>query len=132
MKTRNRQGSTPLYLACINGSATMIGRLLKAGADPNERGPQAETPLMLAARNGNVDGIQVLLDQKADVNAKAKLRGTTALLWAAEQAHPAAVQLLIEHGADVLAASNPDTRNARNNLADPATKRSNSSVGVLA
>ena len=131
VKTPNREGATPLYLACINGSATMIGRLLKAGADPNERGPQGETPLMLAARNGNVDGIQVLLDQKADVNAKDKLRGTTALRWAAEQAHPAAVQLLIEHGADVLAASNPDTRNARNNLADTVTKRLNSRLGVL-
>jgi ankyrin repeat protein len=131
VKTPNREGATPLYLACINGSATMIGRLLKAGADPNERGPQGETPLMLAARNGNVDGIQVLLDQKADVNAKDKLRGTTALMWAAEQAHGAAVKLLIEHGADVLAASNPDTRNARNNLADTVTKRLNSRLGVL-
>ena len=131
VNTPNREGATPLYLACINGSATMIGRLLKAGADPNERGPQGETPLMLAARNGNVDGIQVLLDQKADVNAKDKLRGTTALMWAVEQAHPAAVQLLIEHGADVLAASNPDTRNARNNLADTVTKRLNSRLGVL-
>src|SRR5260370_38965080 len=86
---------------------------------------------MLAAGKGNGDGIQVLLDQKADVNAKDKLRGTTALMWAAEQAHPAAVQLLIEHGAAVLAASNPDTRNARNNLADTVTKRLNSRLGVV-
>ena len=47
---------------------------------------------MLAARNGNVDAIKVLLDHKADVNAKDKLRGTTALMWAAEQAHPEAVK----------------------------------------
>lgn len=131
VKTPNREGATPLYLASINGNATMIGRLLKAGADPNERGPQGETPLMLAARNGNVKAIQVLLDQKADVNAKDRLRGTTALMWAAEQAHPAAVQLLIEHGADAVAASNPDTRNAKNNLADTVTKRLNSRLGVL-
>jgi uncharacterized protein len=131
VKTPNREGATPLYLACINGSAAMISRLLKAGADSNERGPQGETPLMLAARNGNVDAIRVLLDQKADVNAKDKLRGTTALMWAAEQAHPAAVQLLIEHGADVRVASNPDTRNAKNNLADTVTKRLNSRLGVL-
>ena len=48
-----------------------------------------------------MDAIKVLLDHKADVNAKEKLRGTTALMWAAEQGHPAAVKLLIEHGADV-------------------------------
>jgi ankyrin repeat protein len=131
VKLPNREGATPLYLASINGSAPMIGKLLKSGADPNERGPEGETPVMLASRNGNVDAIQVLLDHKAEVNAKDKLRGTTALMWAAEQAHPAAVKLLIEHGADVRAASNSDTRNARNNLADTVTKRLNSRLGVL-
>ena len=55
---------------------------------------------MLAARTGNLDAIRVLLDHHADVNAKDKLRGTTALMWAAEQSHPEAVKLLIAHGAD--------------------------------
>ena len=40
---------------------------------------------MFASRNGSVDAIKVLVDHKADVNAKEKLRGTTALMWAAEQ-----------------------------------------------
>src|SRR6202047_4603990 len=131
VKAANREGATALYLASINGSPAMIEKLLKAGADANERGPHRETPLTRASRNGNAESIQVLLDRKADVNAKEKLRGTTALMWAAEQAHPAAVKLLIEHGADFRAASNPDTRNARNNLADTVTKRLNSRLGVL-
>src|SRR5258708_21119200 len=109
----------------------MIDKLLKSGADPNERGLQGETPLMLASRNGNTESIRVLLDHKVDVNAKEKLRGTTALMWAVEQAHPAAVKLLIAHGADTRAASNPDTRNARNNLANTVTERLNSRLGVL-
>jgi len=131
VKTANREGATPLSLASINGSAAMIEKLLKAGVDPNERGRQGETPLMLSARNGSLEAIKILLDHKADVNAKEKLRGTTALMWAVEQVHPAAVKLLIEHGADIRAASNADTRNARNNLANTVTERLNSRLGVL-
>ncbi len=131
VKLRNREGATPLYLASINGSAAMIEKLLKAGADPNELGPQGETPLMLASRNGNLEAIEVLLDRKADVNAKDKLRGTTPLMWAAEQGHPAALKLLIEHDAQVSAESNPDSRNARNNLAPTVTQRKNSDLGFL-
>jgi ankyrin repeat protein len=130
-KIANREGATPLYLASIDGSAPMIEKLLQAGADANEQGPQGESPLMLAARNGNLDTIRILLDHKADANAKDKLRGTTPLMWAVEQSHPAAVKLLIEHGADVSATSNPDSRNARNNLADTVAQRLNSSFGVV-
>ena len=43
---------------------------------------------MLAARNGNPDAIRVLIDGGAKVNARETLRGTTALMWAAEQKHP--------------------------------------------
>ena len=57
-----------------------------------------------------MDAIKVLLDHKADVNAKDKLRGTTPLMWAAEQGHPDAIKLLIDHGANVAAASDPDTK----------------------
>ena len=85
VKTANRDGATALSLAAINGNAAMIEKLLKAGADPNERQPNGETPLMLASRNGNLDAIKVLLAHKADPNLKEKLRGTTALMWAAEQ-----------------------------------------------
>ena len=52
----------------------------------------------------------MLLDAGADVNAKETLRGTTALMWAADEAHPAAVKLLIERGADFKARSSPTER----------------------
>ena len=52
-------------------------------------------------------------------------------MWAAEQAHPAAVKLLLLHGAEASAASNPDTRNARNNLANTVTERLNSRLGAI-
>ena len=51
-RATNREGASVLSLACINGNAAMIARLLKAGADVNERLPNGETPLMMAARTG--------------------------------------------------------------------------------
>jgi ankyrin repeat protein len=123
VRTANRDGATALSLASINGSASMVERLIKAGADPNERGPTEETPLMFAARNGRVEAIRVLLDHHAEVNAREKLRGTTALMWAAEQMHPAAVKLLIERGADFSGASNADAKGGTAYLAPTAKQR---------
>jgi ankyrin repeat protein len=119
----NRDGVTPLWLAAENGVAPMIQKLLSAGADANERLPNGETPLMMAARNGNVAALRVLLDHKSDPNLKEKLRGTTALMWAVEQSHPEAVKLLIERGADFKAATAPDTRNSRLNIAPTVAQR---------
>jgi ankyrin repeat protein len=103
VKITNRDGATPLFLACETGNAAMIEKLLKAGADANETGPAGDTPLMTAARSGSVDAVKVLLDHQADVNVRERLRGTTALMWAIEQQHPAVVKLLVEHGASVAA-----------------------------
>ena len=37
VKAANRYGVTPLYLACVNGNAAMIEKLLNAGADAERR-----------------------------------------------------------------------------------------------
>ena len=78
----NREGVTPIAMASVYGSAPIIDRLLKAGADAKQRGPNGETLLMYAARNGNPDAVKLLVAAGADVNAREKLRGTTALMWA--------------------------------------------------
>jgi|HubBroStandDraft_6_1064221.scaffolds.fasta_scaffold137214_1 ankyrin repeat protein len=130
VKLANHDGATALSLAAINGNAAMIEKLLQAGADPNERQPNGETALMLASRNGDVDALKVLIDHKADPNLKEKLRGTTAIMWAAEQSHPDAVKLLAASGADVKAVTDADTRNSRLNLAPTVQARLNSAQGA--
>jgi ankyrin repeat protein len=126
--TANRHGATPLTLACINGSARAIARLLAAGADPNERGPNGETALMMTARTGAVDAMAVLLKAGALVDATETLRGTTALMWAAAHSHPAAVKLLLEHGADVAVRAKPAALGRTAYLAPTARQRASQLV----
>src|SRR5438128_6146151 len=103
----NRDGATPLQLAALNGSAAMIEKLIKAGADPNARlTSSGDTALMMAARTGKTSALDVLLESGANVNAKESWGGTTPLMWAVSERHPDAVKALIDHGADVHARSN--------------------------
>jgi ankyrin repeat protein len=101
-----REGVAPLRLAAINGSARMIDRLLKGGADPNAGlTSNGDTALMMAARTGKVDAIRVLAESGANVNAKETWGGTTPLMWAVSEGHAAAASTLIQAGADVNAQS---------------------------
>jgi len=105
-RAANRYGVTPLWLACLNGSATAIELLLKAGADANAVLPGGETVLMTAARTGKADAVNVLLQHGASVNAKEGWRGQTALMWTAAEGHAEVIKALVARGADVHARSN--------------------------
>jgi ankyrin repeat protein len=102
-RAANRYGATPLWLACINGSAPMVERLLKAGADPNTKMAEGDTALMTVARTGNVAAVKALIIHGADVNAAENWKGQTALMWAAAANNAATVEALLEAGADVKA-----------------------------
>jgi len=103
---RTREGVLPLQLAAVNGSAAMIDRLLKAGADPNAPlTASSDTAVMMAARTGRADALRVLIEAGADVNARESWGGTTALMWAVSEGHAEAVRTLIAAGADVNARS---------------------------
>ena len=97
----NRYGVTPLAVAATNGSAGVVEALLKAGADANASLPEGQTVLMTAARTGSADTIAALLRAGAAVNAKENWLGETALMWAAVENHPAAVQRLVAGGAEI-------------------------------
>ena len=75
VRAANRYGATPLWLACINGSAPMVERLLNAGADPNTKMAEGDTALMTAARTGNAAAVKALIVRGADVNAPRTGRG---------------------------------------------------------
>jgi ankyrin repeat protein len=77
---------------------------------------------MTASRTGSARAVKALLAQGADVNAKERVRGQTALMWAAAQHHPEVVQVLIEGGADPHARS--DTRTRRVNTGPDGTSTS--------
>jgi ankyrin repeat protein len=98
-------GMTPLLLACENGNADLVKQLLKAGADPNQTLANGETPLMMAARTGRIPVMAALLEKGVKVDVKERLRGTTALMWAAANSNADAVRFLISKGADVGARS---------------------------
>lgn len=102
-------GVTPIALACANGSAAMVEKLLAAGANPNAVA-SGEPALMTAARTGSVGAVKALLARGADVNARDAVHGQTALMWAVAHNHAEVARILIEKGADLHARSNVGQR----------------------
>jgi len=96
---------TPLHLATSNGNVAIIGRLLRAGADPDARDASGETLLMTAVRSGNIDSVAALVERGAAVNAADTATQTTPLMWAVRSNSLPAAKLLIEHGATIDAAT---------------------------
>jgi ankyrin repeat protein len=60
---------------------------------------------MIAAQVGSVEEVRMLLDRGLDVNEAEPTRMQNALMWAAAEGHAAVVDLLIQRGANVSAAS---------------------------
>ena len=120
---------TPLSLASSNGNAAMVAACSKAGADPNESLPTETKPLMLASRSGDTEPVKALLEPGQMSNAREGLRGTTALMWAADEGHPAALKLLVERGADFEARSIRRRADAARRSAKPVIRESRGGPG---
>lgn len=104
----NDFGSTPLSEAAVAANTEVIAALLDAGADVDQAGPDGQTPLMVLARSNNTAAARLLLERGAQVDVREAWRDQTALIWAAAQAQPEMVALLLEHGADANARSRPN------------------------
>ena len=112
-------GETALIWAAAENHADIVGLLLKAKADPNQRSKSMTwpkdsfglegvptflpkggwTPLMYAAREGAADAARMLAEAGADLNV-VDAENTTALIRAITNSHYDTAAVLIEAGAD--------------------------------
>ena len=108
-------GATPFLRAAQSGDVTLMKLLLDHGADPKIFTAHNVTPLAVAAGIGwvegvtfewspeeNVEAVKMCLDLGIDPNV-ADDEGRTALHGAAHKGRTAVIQLLVDHGANLLA-----------------------------
>jgi ankyrin repeat protein len=97
------EGTTPLYVASVNGEAEVVRLLLAAGASPDteSNGLGSEgTPLCAAACWGHTEAVHALLTRGADPNMHEDHgTGRSPLAWAIDGPHPETIALLTAAGA---------------------------------
>ncbi|WP_443048468.1 ankyrin repeat domain-containing protein [Streptomyces sp. HUAS 31] len=100
----NSDGTTPLYLASVQGEAEVARLLMEAGASPDaeSRGAGSEgTPLCAAACWGHTETVRELLAHGADPNLREDHgSGWSPLDWANNGPHPETAELLTAAGAN--------------------------------
>jgi ankyrin repeat protein len=91
---------TALHWAVQRDDLEMVKALLGAGADFRVVNRTGVRPVYLATVNGSASVIDVLLGAGEDANAVLTAEGETVLMLTAQTGNPAAVKLLLDHGAD--------------------------------
>jgi ankyrin repeat protein len=110
----NRDGLTPLVVAVKEGNSSAVGLLLRNGANVNAVDQHGLTPLHISARKGDLKSVKQLLMCSA---ADGTMLGGQALLYSAVLGgNPEIVELLLERGADAVAAD----RNGQTSLHEAA------------
>lgn len=67
---RNKQGWSPLHVACLRSSESVAELLLKRGAKIDAKGHDNYTPLCIAAEKGAIELAKLLLERGANIDAK--------------------------------------------------------------
>lgn len=102
-ETASSDGTTPLYLASVQGETEIARLLMEAGAAPDResRGVGSEgTPLCAAACWGHAETVRELLAHGADPNLREDHgTGWSPLDWATHGPHPETAAVLVAAGA---------------------------------
>uniref|UniRef100_A0A3Q2NMK2 Ankyrin repeat and SOCS box containing 16 n=1 Tax=Fundulus heteroclitus TaxID=8078 RepID=A0A3Q2NMK2_FUNHE len=96
-------GNTALHDACAGGHSVCVQLLLSHGADPEVQAADGSAPLHLCASAQSFHCAKLLLERDADVNVRSRESRLTPLHVAAQRGLEEHVELLLSHGADVLA-----------------------------
>ncbi|XP_028330128.1 ankyrin repeat domain-containing protein 53 [Gouania willdenowi] len=103
----DRQGRSRLHVACLYGELSKIKVLVESGSEwVNNSDFQGHRPLhmVVSSCSSNADAcLRFLLEHGADVDACTTDSGQTPLHLAASKGHLDHVEMLVNHGADVLA-----------------------------
>ncbi|CAB0030052.1 unnamed protein product [Trichogramma brassicae] len=109
VNVRDKMGNSPLHLALSCGARSSVEALLRRGADPNMTNAQGLTAVQISLEIVDDDDDSLLellfeicndIDQTVKVDVQDKL-GRTPLQSAVANLSPRAVNLLLDHGADL-------------------------------
>ncbi len=107
VNARDAQGSTPLHMAAVMGSAEVARLLITAGANLEARN-DVGTPLHVAVSYGQMEVVRLLIEAGASVNAQDQT-GRTPLHEAVSIGKADIVSLVLERGAHVNARTDRGT-----------------------
>ncbi|XP_044729354.1 tonsoku-like protein [Chrysoperla carnea] len=101
---KNKNGETPLHVACIKGNIKNVELLLNQGHPVNTRDNCGWTPLHEACNHGFLNIVKLLIDSGADINDRGgtECEGTTPLHDACGNGRLEVIELLLDQGASPL------------------------------
>ncbi|KAJ3148972.1 Fibronectin type 3 and ankyrin repeat domains protein 1 [Irineochytrium annulatum] len=106
VESRDKNGRTPLMVACKTGSPEMIQILLYHGAQVTSTTASGKTPLSIAVTYDNLPAVRQILEKEPKAVDLADQGGSTPLMWSAENGNNKhgveIMQTLIKAGAEVL------------------------------